>query len=103
LGIDDGIHVVHEFARTGARPHLSRPTVVGLVLTSLTSMIGFGSLLGAQHAGLRSLGRVVTLGIACCLLTSVVVLPCVLQLGVGRRRRFAADSVSGSKAADAPS
>ena len=86
IGIDDGIHVLHDYRRHGPGAGLTRATVVGIVLTSLTSMIGFGSLMIARHEGLRSLGRVVTLGIACCLFTSIVLLPCVLEL-IARRNR----------------
>ncbi len=87
IGIDDGIHVLHDYRRGGRQQGLNRATVAGIVLTSLTSMIGFGSLMIAQHEGLRSLGRVVTLGIACCLLSSVVLLPCLLDLCSPRRRQ----------------
>ena len=79
IGIDDGVHVVHDL-RQGQleRTGLSQATVTGIVLTSLTSMIGFGSLMLANHEGLKSLGRIATLGIACCLVTSTVLLPCIV-------------------------
>ncbi len=41
-------------------------------------MVGFGSLMIASHQGLQSLGRVLTLGVTCCLFTSLVMLPAVL-------------------------
>ena len=92
IGIDDGIHVLHDYRRHGRHGGLTRASVTGIVLTSLTSMIGFGSLMIARHEGLRSLGRVVTLGIACCLVTSVVLLPCLLEL-LSRRRPHTAAGV----------
>ena len=48
-------------------------TVIPLVFATLS--------LGVAGLGdLRSLGRVATLGITCCLLTSLVLLPCLLEL-----------------------
>ena len=38
-------------------------------------MVGFGSLMIASHQGLQSLGRVLTIGVSCCLFTSLVMLP----------------------------
>jgi predicted RND superfamily exporter protein len=94
IGVDDGIHVVHERRRIGESLSLSRASVTGVVLTSLTSMIGFGSLMLAQHEGLRSLGRVATLGIGCCWVTSLVLLPCLLVVVNRRASRPAANVVT---------
>ena len=80
IGIDDGIHVVHDREKSRRRLSLGAATTNGIMMTSLTSMIGFGSLMLAQHEGLRSLGRVVTLGISCCLMTSVVWLPSLISV-----------------------
>jgi len=80
IGIDDGVHVVHDYLRhPGRRYQLSNPTATAVVITSATTMIGFGSMMMATHRGLRSLGQVLTLGIFCCLLSSLVVLPPLLS------------------------
>jgi predicted exporter len=94
IGIDDGIHVVHDRRHNQGARWPTRAMTIGIILTSLTSTLGFGSLLLARHEGLRSLGRVATLGITCCLLTSLVLLPCLLDLferasrRASRRSRF---------------
>ncbi|MEW4452602.1 MMPL family transporter [Bremerella sp. JC817] len=80
IGIDDGVHVVHDFRRQGKGYLLGASTATGVIITSLTTMIGFGALMLAEHRGLASLGRVLTIGVACCLFTSLVVLPCLLKL-----------------------
>ncbi len=67
IGIDDGVHVVHDFRRQTGRYQLGNSTASGVLLTSLTSMLGIGSLMIASHQGLQSLGRVLTLGVCCCL------------------------------------
>jgi hopanoid biosynthesis associated RND transporter like protein HpnN len=78
IGIDDGVHVVHDFRRQRGRYRISASTASGVLITSLTTMVGFGSLMIASHRGLQSLGRVLTLGVSCCLFTSLVMLPGLL-------------------------
>jgi uncharacterized protein len=79
IGIDDGVHLVHDFRCQKGRYKVSRSTASAVLLTSLTTMIGFGSLMIANHRGLQSLGRVLTIGVTCCLFTSLVVLPALLS------------------------
>jgi len=78
IGIDDGVHVVHDFRRRRGRYRMSPSTASSVVITSLTTMVGFGSLMIASHRGLQSLGRVLTIGVSCCLFTSLVMLPALL-------------------------
>ena len=54
--------------------------VVAVAVNSLTTMVGFGALMIANHRGLQSLGRVLTLAMGCCLLCSLL-LPNLLVLG----------------------
>ncbi len=42
-------------------------------------MVGFGSMMLARHRGLQSLGQVLTLGVLCCLVTSLAGLPALLS------------------------
>jgi predicted RND superfamily exporter protein len=79
IGIDDGVHVVHDFLQQSDGYQISASTATGVFLTSATTMIGFGSMMIASHAGLRSLGQVLTLGVFCCLASSVLVLPVILS------------------------
>ncbi len=79
IGIDDGVHLMHDYrARRGAFK-ISRSTALSVLTTSLTTMIGFGSMMIASHKGLQSLGRVLVIGVGCCMLTSLVVLPALLS------------------------
>jgi predicted RND superfamily exporter protein len=60
-------------------------TARAVLIASLTTMIGFGSLALASHRGLASLGLVLLLGVGACLVTSAIVLPNVmLALGLSR-------------------
>jgi hypothetical protein len=50
-----------------------------VLVDALTTLVGYGSLMIATHQGLQSLGRVLTLGVTCCLFTSLVMLPAALS------------------------
>ena len=78
IGIDDGVHVVHDFRRTPGRYRMSASTASSVLITSLTTMVGFGSLMIASHRGLESLGRVLTIGVSCCMFNSLIMLPALL-------------------------
>lgn len=84
IGVDDGIHLVHDYRRQlkeGADSYKpSGETVNGVLLTSLTSVIGFGSLMIASHSGLRSVGVILSVGITCCMAVALVFLPPLLVL-----------------------
>ena len=86
IGIDDGVHVVHDALRQGADYQISNATASAVFLTSATTMIGFGSMMIASHQGLRSLGQVLTLGVFCCLVSSSLALPVLLS-----KRRLSSD------------
>ena len=93
IGIDDGVHMLHRFIdeRRGgmglreAIHEMTHHTGRAVLLTSLTTGIGFGAIGLAHHRGLASLGIAVALGIFTCYLAAVTLLPALLSLGVGRR------------------
>jgi hopanoid biosynthesis associated RND transporter like protein HpnN len=78
IGIDDGVHVIHDYLRQRGTYRISNSTASAVVITSATTMIGFGSMMFSRHQGLRSLGQVLTLGVLCCLVCSLLVLPPLL-------------------------
>ncbi|ANM29622.1 hypothetical protein ABI59_08590 [Acidobacteria bacterium Mor1] len=88
VGIDHGVHIVSRLRYEGneGMETVLRHTGRAILIASLTTMIGFGSLTLADHSGMQSLGIVLLLGVGACLLTSMVVLPNVLiLLGLARR------------------
>jgi len=89
IGIDAGVHVVHDYRAQRGPYRVSPSTASAVVINSLTNMAGFGSLMFASHRGLQSLGRVLTLGLTCCLFTALVMLPAMLSL---RSRRLASQA-----------
>jgi uncharacterized protein len=90
IGVDDGVHVIHDFRmQTPGRYQTSSSTINAIILTSLTSMIGFGSMILAAHRGLASLGLVLVIGLGSCLFVSLVPLPAILTL-ISRRSSLSA-------------
>lgn len=80
IGVDDGVHVVHDFRSREGEYETSPSTLTAVVLTSLTSIIGFGSMMIAAHRGLYSVGLVMVIGVGSCLFMSVVMLPAILAV-----------------------
>jgi len=92
IGIDAGVHVVHDFRSQHGAYRISASTASAVVINTVTNMAGFGSLMIASHCGLQSLGRVLTLGRSCCLFTSLLMLPAMLVCLARVRRPSAADA-----------
>lgn len=79
LGIDSAIHMTHR-AHEGALDHGFGSTRRAVIVTALTTTIGFGALLLAHHQGLRSLGVAMAVGSVCCLVSSIWTLPALLRV-----------------------
>ena len=82
IAVDDGIHMVHRMQedKQAAVSPLAHSTGKAIVLTSLTTMVGFGSLMAARHSGIFSLGLLSTLAVGCSMIAALVALPLVLHL-----------------------
>lgn len=92
IGVDYGVHIIHDFLDQPGRYRMSASTAVAVVVDSLTTIVGFGALMIASHQGLQSLGRVLAIGVSCCLFTSMVMLPALLTW-MTRHREEAGDEV----------
>jgi hopanoid biosynthesis associated RND transporter like protein HpnN len=95
-----GLNVVMRYmeGRTHGGPLVARSTVMAVALNGLTTMVGFGSLMIATHQGIFGLGLLLTIGSACGLVASLVVLPVLLRL-VTREATAQAGDLSRSSAA----
>src|SRR5439155_18450283 len=67
-------------ARDHGGPLLARSTVMAVLVAGLTTIVGFGSLMIADHRGIFGLGLLLTLGTATSLIAALVVLPVLLRL-----------------------
>jgi hopanoid biosynthesis associated RND transporter like protein HpnN len=92
-----GLNVVLRYleGRSHGGPLVARSTVMAVALNGITTMVGFGSLMVAAHRGIFSLGLLLTIGSACGLVVSLVVLPVVLRLIT--RPAVNAESAGGSQ------
>jgi hopanoid biosynthesis associated RND transporter like protein HpnN len=82
IGIDDGVHILHRYRSEGKGRLATVFTSTGkaVMLTSVTTMLAFGSLVFATYRGLGSLGIALFIGVATCFLTSIFILPAMLSL-----------------------
>jgi predicted RND superfamily exporter protein len=80
IGVTNGIHILNRYAEERCPSMLARSTGKAVIVSALTTMSGFGSLMLARHQGIASLGQVMTLGVFACLVASLAFLPCVIHL-----------------------
>ena len=80
IGVTNGIHILNRFAEEQTPSILARSTGKAVLVSGLTSMAGFGSLMLAQHRGIESLGCVMTTGLATCMIAGLTFLPALLNL-----------------------
>jgi hypothetical protein len=84
IGVTNGIQILNRFAEERTPGILSRSTGKAVLVSGLTAIAGFGSLVLAQHRGMRSLGEVMAMGLALCMIAALTFLPAFLTL-LGRR------------------
>lgn len=81
IGVDNGVHIMHDFHSKPNDVYSTSPsTINAIMLTSTTTMVGFGSMMVSAHRGLYSLGAVLTIGVGSCLVLSLITLPALLTL-----------------------
>ncbi|MFC2156890.1 RND family transporter [Acidobacteriota bacterium] len=76
IGIDDGVHIVHRWIAEGKGRIYTvfASTGKAILLTSLTTMLAFGSLVFSIWRGFAHLGGALFLGVGTCFLTTVLFL-----------------------------
>ena len=79
IGAVYGVHAVHRIQEMKSMKLLATSTGYGIVLSGLTTIAGFASLMTAHHRGLSSLGLVISLGVAANLFVALVVLPALFR------------------------
>ncbi len=100
IGIDDGVHFYYRYLDKGhgSVPIVLRQVGSAILMTSVTSTIGFGGLAVTEHAGLQSIGYVAITGIACTLLATLLMLPSILYFS----ERYGLDIINGDKDYEGP-
>jgi predicted RND superfamily exporter protein len=85
IGVTNGIHILNRYAEERTPGILARSTGKAVLVSGLTAIAGFGSLILAQHRGIHSLGYIMSVGIAMCMIAALTFLPALLNL-LGRWR-----------------
>lgn len=80
IGVTNGIHILNRFAEERNPSILAKSTGKAVLISGLTTIAGFGSLLIAEHQGIRSLGAVMAVGTATCMIAGLTFLPALLTL-----------------------
>jgi hopanoid biosynthesis associated RND transporter like protein HpnN len=82
IGIDVafGVYIIDRYREDGKLSIFSGSTGKAIIMSSLTSLFGFSSLLVSKFAGMYSLGQLMSLGIAIGLVTAIFFLPQLLTL-----------------------
>lgn len=78
VGVTNGIHILNRFAEEHNPSIFAKSTGKAVLLSALTTVAGFGSLAPAKHQGIASLGIVMAIGTATCMLAGMTFLPAVL-------------------------
>jgi len=90
IGVDDGVHIIHRYSaeKRGSIRRIFTSTGRAVLITSLTTMLAFGSLTFATYRGLGSLGIALFIGVGTCFLVTVTLMPAVLQLIDNKREKL---------------
>jgi len=94
LGVSSGIHLVLRARQVAAIDEVfATSTPRAVLLSVLTTLASFGTLVLSDHAGMSSMGALLTLAVTFILVSVLVVLPCLIaavapyhRRGTGRRR-----------------
>jgi len=80
VGVTNGIHILNRFAEERKPSILAKSTGKAVLISGLTTIAGFGSLILAKHRGIESLGLIMSVGTATCMLAGLTFLPALLNL-----------------------
>lgn len=80
IGVAYGIYVVQRYREDGEATFYGKSTGRAVVLSALTTLVAFGTLIFGAHRGIRSLGLVMMIGIAACLIAAMALLPALLEI-----------------------
>lgn len=87
IGTAFGVHLTHRYQESRRRnggvaslDDMVRSTGGAVVLSALTTIVSFAALTLGDYGGMKSFGLVMVIGIASCLIASLLVLPALLAL-----------------------
>lgn len=86
IAVDNSVHLFHRYQEEGrgSLGHIMRTTGFAAVVATFSNAAGYGAMLIARHAGLRSVGVMAVLGVTCTFVGTTVFFPALLAV----RERF---------------
>lgn len=100
ISVDSGVHILHRYREPAASVSGLGTTTTAVILTSMTSMFGFGSLMSSEHRGAQSLGLIMTVGCGLILFASLTILPALASFfGVRQAKAVGARPIRRRRAA----
>ena len=80
IGLDDGVHILHHY-KEGEKDIKKLFSTIGraILLTTVTTVFGFGSLSFSSYRGIAGLGLVLAIGVSMALIFTILVLPIFLK------------------------
>ena len=88
IGVTNGIHILNRFAEEQQPGILAKSTGKAVLVSGLTTIAGFGSLIFAKHQGIASLGFIMSVGVSTCMLAGLTFLPALLTLLIAKGWRI---------------
>lgn len=91
IAVDNSVHLFHRYQEEGrgSMPHIMRHTGLTAIVATCSNATGYASMLIARHAGLRSVGLLAVIGVACTFLGTTVLFPALIEL----RERFGGKTI----------
>ncbi len=80
IGVAYGIYVMQRYREDHDSSVFGKSTGRAVVLSGLTTVVGFGSLMIGKHQGIFTLGLVMSVGVLACLIAALLLLPALLEI-----------------------
>jgi predicted RND superfamily exporter protein len=86
VGVDHGVHYYRRWHELQSDVEAAQRELLGpLTVCSATTMMGYVGMVFSSHRGLQSIGLVACLGLGCIWITSLILLPGILEWSRLRR------------------
>jgi predicted RND superfamily exporter protein len=80
IGVTNGIHILNRVAEEQKASILGKSTGKAVLVSGLTALTGFGSLMLGKHQGIQSLGLLMSVGIGACMIAGLTFLPALISV-----------------------
>lgn len=82
IAVDNSVHLYHRYEEEGrgSLPHVLGHTGFAAAVATASNAAGYGAMLVARHAGLRSVGTLAVLGVVCTFVGTTLLFPALLAL-----------------------